>query len=158
RNRLLPRPARRADRRARRHAVFGRLRAERVRLRRHRHRPLLPRLRAARGRGAARGRPPQRDRREGNRRGTRLQAVSGDGKLRFGQVGLGYWGRTLARVFDDVADLTWLCDASDALREGFAGRYPKARTTADFGELLAANDVDAVVIATPVPTHYPLTR
>jgi len=84
--------------------------------------------------------------------------VSGDGKLKVGQVGLGYWGRNLARVFDDVADLTRLCDASDALREEFAGRYPNARTAADFGELLTADDVDAVVIATPVPTHYPLTR
>ena len=27
-------------------------------------------------------------------------------KLRIGQVGLGYWGLNLARVFDDVADLT----------------------------------------------------
>ena len=30
--------------------------------------------------------------------------------------------------------------------------------TGDFDELLAADDVDAVVIATPVPTHYPLAR
>jgi predicted dehydrogenase len=84
--------------------------------------------------------------------------VSGDRKLRVGQVGLGYWGRNLARVFDDVADLTWLCDASDALREEFAARYPHTRVTGDFGDLLAADDVAAVVIATPVPSHYPLAR
>jgi predicted dehydrogenase len=81
-----------------------------------------------------------------------------EGKLRVGQVGLGYWGRNLARVFDDIADLTWLCDSSDELREEFAQRYPEAQVTAEFGELLAADDVDAVVIATPVPTHYPLAR
>jgi predicted dehydrogenase len=84
--------------------------------------------------------------------------VSSGAKLRVGQVGLGYWGRNLARVFDDVADLTSLCDASDALREELAGRYPNARVTPDFGELLSADEVDAVVIATPVPTHYPLAR
>ena len=84
--------------------------------------------------------------------------MSSDGKLKVGQVGLGYWGRNLARVFDDVADLTWLCDSSEALRDEFARRYPNARVTGDFDELLAADDVDAVVIATPVPTHYPLTR
>jgi predicted dehydrogenase len=78
--------------------------------------------------------------------------------LRLGQVGLGYWGRNLARVFDDVADLTRLCDAREPLREEFARRYPNARVTGDFDELLAADDVDAVVIATPVPTHYPLAR
>jgi predicted dehydrogenase len=79
-------------------------------------------------------------------------------ELRVGQVGLGYWGRNLARVFDDVADLTWLSDASEALQEEFARRYPSARITGDFDELLAADDVDAVVIATPVPTHFPLAR
>ena len=84
--------------------------------------------------------------------------MSTDAKLKVGQVGLGYWGRNLARVFDDVADLTRLCDASEALQEEFARRYPTAQATGDFAELLAADDVEAVVIATPVTTHYPLAR
>jgi predicted dehydrogenase len=77
--------------------------------------------------------------------------------LRVGQVGLGYWGRNLARVFDDEADLAWLCDASEPLQEEFARRYPNARVTGEFEEMIAS-DVQAVVIATPVPTHYPLTK
>jgi len=77
---------------------------------------------------------------------------------RIGQVGLGYWGRNLARVFDEVGDLTWLCDASEPLQEEFSRRFPHARVTGDFDEMVAAEDVDAVVIATPVPTHYPLAR
>jgi len=79
-------------------------------------------------------------------------------RLRVGQVGLGYWGRNLARIFDDVADLTWLCDTSEALREEFAQRFPNARVTGDFEDMLSAGDLDAVVIATPVPTHFPLAR
>jgi predicted dehydrogenase len=79
-------------------------------------------------------------------------------RLRVGQAGLGYWGRNLARNFDDLTDLCWLCDASEERRAEFAERYPDARVTGDFDELLAAEDVDAVVIATPVPTHYPLAR
>ena len=78
--------------------------------------------------------------------------------LRVGQAGLGYWGRNLARNFDELADLRWLCDASEERRAEFAERYPDARITGDFSELLAADDVDAVVIATPVPTHYPLAH
>jgi predicted dehydrogenase len=78
--------------------------------------------------------------------------------LRVGQAGLGYWGRNLARNFDELTDLRWLCDASEERRAEFAERYPDARVTGDFDELLAADDVDAVVIATPVPTHYPLAR
>jgi predicted dehydrogenase len=77
-------------------------------------------------------------------------------RLRIGQAGLGYWGRNLARNFDDLADLRWLCDASAERQAEFAERYPNARVTGDFDELLASDDVDAVVIATPVPTHHPL--
>ena len=79
-------------------------------------------------------------------------------RLRVGQAGLGYWGRNLARNFDEVADLRWLCDGKDDLRAEFAERYPDATVTGDFDEMLAADDVDAVVIATPVPTHYPLAK
>jgi predicted dehydrogenase len=79
-------------------------------------------------------------------------------QVRVGQVGLGYWGRNLARVFDDVGDLTWLCDASEPLREEFARRYPNARVTGNFEEMINSGEIDAVVIATPVPTHYPLAR
>jgi predicted dehydrogenase len=75
-----------------------------------------------------------------------------------GQVGLGYWGKNLVRNFDELAELRWLCDASDALREQFAARHPNARTTADFDDLLNDDTLDAVVIATPVPTHYPLAK
>jgi predicted dehydrogenase len=78
--------------------------------------------------------------------------------LRIGQVGLGYWGRNLARVFDDVADLRWLCESSAALREEFASRYPTAKVTGVVEEMLSSGEIDAVVIATPVPTHYPLAR
>jgi predicted dehydrogenase len=79
-------------------------------------------------------------------------------RLRVGQAGLGYWGRNLARNFDELADLRLLCDASEERRAEFAERYPNAAVTGDFEEMVASGDVDAVVIATPVPTHYPLAR
>ena len=77
---------------------------------------------------------------------------------RIGLAGLGYWGPNLARNFDDLADLAWLCDVSPELRERFAPRYPGARVTADFGDMLADPAVDAVVVATPVATHYALSK
>jgi predicted dehydrogenase len=77
--------------------------------------------------------------------------------LKVGLAGLGYWGPNLARNFADLAELTVLCDVSDERRASFAPRYPEARITGDFDELLTS-DVDAVIIATPVPTHYELAR
>jgi predicted dehydrogenase len=80
------------------------------------------------------------------------------GRVRIGQVGLGYWGTNLVRNFDELADLRWLCDTSPDRRTEFSGRYPKARVTGDFDELLADESLTAVVVATPVPTHYELAR
>jgi predicted dehydrogenase len=77
---------------------------------------------------------------------------------RIGVVGLGYWGPNLARNFDRLpgAELRWICDQSQAARERFASAFPDARVSGDLGELLADPDLDAVVVATPVPTHAPL--
>jgi predicted dehydrogenase len=73
-------------------------------------------------------------------------------------AGLGYWGPNLTRNFDELADLRWLCDLDPDLRASMSARYPQARTTADFDEALADDGLDAVVIATPVPTHHDLAK
>jgi predicted dehydrogenase len=77
---------------------------------------------------------------------------------RVGVVGLGYWGPNLARNFDQLAELVWLCDTSPERLEAFASRYPQARRTEDYEDVVGDPEVDAVVIATPVPTHYDLAR
>jgi predicted dehydrogenase len=78
--------------------------------------------------------------------------------IKVGLAGLGYWGPNLARNFEDLADLAWLCDLSPDLLDQFGARYPNARTTDRFDDLLEDNSVQAVVIATPVTTHAELTR
>jgi len=77
---------------------------------------------------------------------------------RLAQVGLGQWGKNLARNFADLADLAWLCDLDEGQHEGLAQRYPEAQLTAKLDDVLADDSVEAVVIATPVPTHYELAR
>ncbi|MDX6698958.1 MAG: hypothetical protein QOE65_2355 [Solirubrobacteraceae bacterium] len=83
--------------------------------------------------------------------------MSGD-RVSVGVTGLGYWGPNLARNFDRLpdAELRWLCDRDDALREKVGLAHPEARQTADLDELLADPELDAVVLATPVPTHADL--
>ena len=78
--------------------------------------------------------------------------------LGVGVAGLGHWGKNLVRNFDDLAELRWLCDVAPETREEFARRYPSARVSNDLGEAVADPDVDAVVIATPVPTHFELAK
>jgi predicted dehydrogenase len=78
--------------------------------------------------------------------------------IRVGHAGLGYWGPNVARNFADLADLRWLCDLSPDLLSAAAARHPQARTTTRFDEMLADPEVDAIVIATPVVTHYELAK
>ncbi|HUK93600.1 MAG TPA: Gfo/Idh/MocA family oxidoreductase [Gaiellaceae bacterium] len=77
---------------------------------------------------------------------------------RVGQVGLGNWGRNLARSFAELADLRWLCDASPDALDASGARYPQARTTTSFDELLSDPELDAIVVATTASTHYELAK
>ncbi len=77
---------------------------------------------------------------------------------RVAQAGLGQWGKNLVRNFDALAELAWLCDIDDERRAELARGYPSARMTATFDDVLADDSVEAVVVATPVPTHYELAR
>ncbi|HEY2438600.1 MAG TPA: Gfo/Idh/MocA family oxidoreductase [Solirubrobacteraceae bacterium] len=78
--------------------------------------------------------------------------------LRMGVVGLGYWGPNLARNFSAISgcEVVYLCDADPAARERLVQSFPGAIPTGDFGELLDDPSLDAVVLATPVPTHAEL--
>jgi len=78
--------------------------------------------------------------------------------VRIAQVGLGAWGANLVRNVDVLAELTWICDSSSERREQLARRHPGARATESVAELLADPELEAVVVATPVPTHYALAK
>jgi predicted dehydrogenase len=80
--------------------------------------------------------------------------------LTLGVAGLGYWGPNLARNFDDLpgAKLAWLSDRDETRLERYAARFPHARATTRFEDLLADDGLAAVAIATPVVTHFDLAR
>ena len=75
-----------------------------------------------------------------------------------GVVGLGYWGPNLLRVLGDQldAEVRWMCDLDTDRLAKYRRRYPAARATTRIDRVLADPDVDAVLIATPVHTHYTL--
>jgi predicted dehydrogenase len=80
--------------------------------------------------------------------------------VRVGVAGLGYWGPNLARNFAAIAgcELAWCCDASAEARERWAPAFPSARFTAELEDLLGDPELDAIVLATPVPTHGALAE
>jgi predicted dehydrogenase len=73
-------------------------------------------------------------------------------------VGLGYWGPNLLRVLTDNpdVDVRWICDLDRERLGKYRRRYPGSRVTTHFERVLSDPSVEAVVIATPVHTHYEL--
>lgn len=79
-------------------------------------------------------------------------------RLGVGVIGYGYWGPNLVRNFaaSTCASVIGLSDL-DSTRLAAAKRlHPEIETTTDARDLLGNPDIDAIVIATPVHTHYEL--
>jgi predicted dehydrogenase len=83
------------------------------------------------------------------------RAAPAGSPVRAGVVGLGYWGPNLARNLDRLpgAELRWICDELQEARQRVAPQFPGVRVSPELDELLADPKLDAVVCATPVPTH-----
>ena len=79
--------------------------------------------------------------------------------MNIGVIGCGYWGPNLIRNFaamDDV-EVTAVADLRPERLDVIARRYPTIHTLGTSAEeVIASPDTDAVVIATPVSTHFDL--
>ena len=80
-------------------------------------------------------------------------------QLKFGLIGSGYWGPKIARNLDSVpgASVSYVADMDSARLASIALSQPWIRTTTDASTVFES-DVDGVVIATPVKTHFLLAR
>lgn len=80
--------------------------------------------------------------------------------LTVGVIGCGYWGPNLIRNFINIKDAE-VKSCSDLREERLSHMkrlYPSIETTKEYGEIIADPDIDAVVIATPVSTHFEIAR
>ncbi|HAJ26434.1 MAG TPA: oxidoreductase [Syntrophus sp. (in: bacteria)] len=78
--------------------------------------------------------------------------------IKIGVIGYGYWGPNLVRNFSEVSGSS-VVSVSDLRSERLdlaKSRYPMVKTTTDHQELITDPEIDAVVIATPVSTHFNL--
>ncbi len=76
--------------------------------------------------------------------------------IRIAVAGAGQWGRNHVRVLASLpgARLTWVADPDPVRRDAAAALAPRARVTDDIVEALADPTLDAVVVASPGPTHH----
>ncbi len=81
-----------------------------------------------------------------------------ESRIRVGVIGYGYWGPNLVRNFSELggAEIVWIADQDQSKFEVIARRFPAIKTTTNADDLLQDATLDAVIIATPVNTHFEL--
>lgn len=78
--------------------------------------------------------------------------------MNIGIIGAGYWGPNLIRNFNDIpqCNVKYVADLIPDRLKFIKDKFPEIEVTGDYQELLSDSAVEAVVIATPVGTHFKL--
>jgi predicted dehydrogenase len=81
-------------------------------------------------------------------------------RIRIAQIGCGYWGQNLIRNFWEIegVEVVVACDPDEKALARMRRRYPTVELTSDYASVISNPRVDAVVLATPVSTHYDFAR
>ena len=81
-------------------------------------------------------------------------------KIKIGLVGVGYWGKNLLRNFQSSAatELVAICESDSSKARTLATQHDKVQVYQTIESMIAATDIEAVAIATPVGSHYNLAK
>lgn len=80
--------------------------------------------------------------------------------MNIGIIGYGYWGPNLVRNFSSLETciVKKVADRKNERLEVLKRNYPLITPTKDAVDIIKDTDIDAIVIATPVFTHYELAK
>lgn len=80
--------------------------------------------------------------------------------VKLGIIGLGYWGPNLVRNFAQAAggQLIAAADMDEGRRKRIGAQYPGVQLYEQASDIIGHPDLHAVVIATPINTHYHLAK
>ena len=76
--------------------------------------------------------------------------------IRFGVIGWGYWGPKIARNLETLPNATvdMVADADVGRLAALKVNKPWIKTTTQASDIFTSDVVDAVVVVTPVRTHF----
>lgn len=75
-------------------------------------------------------------------------------KMKTAVVGIGRWGKNLVRCFDELVEVNYCCHTGDPENAAWLrDSYPHIELTDSYSRIIEDDEVDAVVIATPVESH-----
>ncbi|MDC0173682.1 Gfo/Idh/MocA family oxidoreductase [Nitrosopumilus sp.] len=78
---------------------------------------------------------------------------------RIGIIGMGKWGKNLIKEFSNFVEIP-IC-VTNGNKENIKWTqkfFPKTKTSTNINDVLNDNSIDAIVIATPITTHYELIK
>ncbi len=80
--------------------------------------------------------------------------------MKIAVIGCGYWGPNLVRNFSQLnkVDELYCCDLDSKKLDRVTNLFPSVKGVRDYKELVKMPDLDGVVIATPVYSHFPLAK
>jgi predicted dehydrogenase len=80
--------------------------------------------------------------------------------LKMAVVGAGYWGKNLVRNFATArrCSLKYVCDLNKKVLAAQKKSFPFIEITSELGDVLNDAEIDAVVVATEVPTHFEIAK
>ena len=80
--------------------------------------------------------------------------------MNLGIIGCGHWGPNLIRNFNNIAgaEVAYCADLDESRLKHIKGLYPKISITRDYKDILNKKEINAVVIATPIETHYNIAK
>jgi len=80
--------------------------------------------------------------------------------MKFGVIGYGYWGPNIVRnlMALEGSQVVAIAEINAQARQRAQKAYPGVRITSDAMDIIAAPDIDAVAVVSPVWTHYNLTK
>jgi UDP-2-acetamido-3-amino-2,3-dideoxy-glucuronate N-acetyltransferase len=73
-------------------------------------------------------------------------------------VGAGYWGKNLARNFNELGALHTVCDSVQATLDSYDAGYHGVQKTKAFKSVLESKSITKVAIAAPAALHYDLAK
>ncbi|HEY8463248.1 MAG TPA: Gfo/Idh/MocA family oxidoreductase [Bacillota bacterium] len=77
--------------------------------------------------------------------------------MKIAVIGGGKWGKNIIRTLYQLGVLAAVADSSEAVCNEIKASYPEIHVVSDYQTVLNSN-ITAVVIATPVPSHYQIAK
>lgn len=80
--------------------------------------------------------------------------------LNFALIGCGYWGPNYARILNELKEtnLICCCDVDKEKLKKMKHLYPSITINEDYKDVAKRKDIDAVIIVTPLNTHYEIAK